>query len=108
MFSDEARVRYRQQQEREGEAQQDHMDRYADKYVVKTVKHSPSVMMWAHKVCTYVETRVQSCVWRLPKYWPQPPLHPASVSSPRTKGTFAGRWGVIILEDASHRIGLLQ
>ncbi len=23
------------------------MDRYADKYVVKTVKHSPSVMMWA-------------------------------------------------------------
>jgi hypothetical protein len=23
------------------------IDRYADKYVVKTVKHSPSVMMWA-------------------------------------------------------------
>ncbi len=31
--------------------------------------------------------RVQSCVWRLPKYWPpHPPLHPASLSSPRTKG----------------------
>ncbi len=42
--------------------------------------------------------RVQSCVWRLPKYWPPtPPLHPASVSSPRTKSggyTLAGRWGV--------------
>ncbi len=43
-----------------------------------------------------------------------PPLQPASVSSPRTKGggyTLAGRWGgwgVNILEDASHRIGLLQ
>ncbi len=31
--------------------------------------------------------RVQSCALRLPKYWPpHPPLHPASVSSPRTKG----------------------
>ncbi len=31
--------------------------------------------------------RVQSCVWRLPKYWPPPtPLPLASVSSPRIKG----------------------
>ncbi len=46
---------------------------------------------------------------------PPPPSHPASVSSPRTKGggyTLAGRWGggggVNILEDARHWIGLLQ
>ncbi len=45
---------------------------------------------------------------------PHPPLHLASVSSPRNKGggyTLAGRrggWGVNILEDARHRIGLLQ
>jgi hypothetical protein len=40
--------------------------------------------------------RVQSSVWRLPKYWPPPPLQPASVSSPRTKSggyTLAGRGG---------------
>jgi hypothetical protein len=63
--------------------------------------------------------RVQSTVWRLPKYWPPPPpspLHPARVSSPRTKdggGTQYTRravrgWGVNILEDARHWIGLLQ
>ncbi len=35
---------------------------------------------------TYIR-RVQSCAWRLPKYWPpHPPIQPASVSSPRTKG----------------------
>ncbi len=34
---------------------------------------------------TYIH-RVQSSVWRLPNYWPLPPLHPASVSHPRTKG----------------------
>ncbi len=45
---------------------------------------------------------------------PHPFLHPASVSSPRTKGggyTLAGRWegwGVNILEDERHRIGLFQ
>jgi hypothetical protein len=58
--------------------------------------------------------RVQSSVWRLPKYWPPTLLHPASVSFPRTKGggyTFAGRWGgwgVNILEVARHWINLLQ
>ncbi len=36
-------------------------------------------------VYTYI-CRVQSCVWRLPKYWPTTPLHPASASSLRTKG----------------------
>ncbi len=60
---------------------------------------------------TYI-CRVQSCVWRLPKYWP-PPLHPARVSFPRTKGGLhtrwvRGGWGVNILEDARHWIGLLQ
>jgi hypothetical protein len=43
-----------------------------------------------------------------------PPLHPASVSSPRTTGggvhtrRSVRGWGVNILEDARHRIGLLQ
>ena len=45
---------------------------------------------------------------------PPPPLHPASVSSSRTKGGGThspggeGGGGVYILEDARHRIGLLQ
>ncbi len=45
---------------------------------------------------------------------PPPPLHPARVSSPRTKGrgvyTRQGKrgWGVNISEDARHWIGLLQ
>ncbi len=55
-----------------------------------------------------------SCVFRTID--PLPPLHPASVSSPRIKGwgggggthTLAGRWGVNISEDARHWIGLLQ
>jgi hypothetical protein len=42
--------------------------------------------------------RVQSCVWRLPKYWPPPPP-PSSQrvcppSAPKAGGyTLAGRWG---------------
>jgi hypothetical protein len=71
----------------------------------------------AHPQSTYIY-RVQSRVRRLPNYWPPtppPPLHPASVSSPSTKGgggyTLGGRWGgwgVNISEDAGHWIGLLQ
>ncbi len=63
---------------------------------------------------TYI-FRIQSSVWRLPNYIdPPPPLRPASVSSPRTKGggctcTLAGGWGggggVNISEDARHWIG---
>jgi hypothetical protein len=49
--------------------------------------------------------RVQSSVWRLPIYWPPPPLHPARMSSPRRA---VRGWGVNILEDARHWIGLLQ
>ncbi len=66
-----------------------------------------------HKVLTYIEYRAESGVFRtidLP-----PPLHPASASSPLTKGgevhtRRAGRgWGgVNISEDARHWIGLLQ
>ncbi len=41
---------------------------------------------------TYI-CKVQSSVWSLPKYWPPPPLLPASVSSPRLWYTLAGRWG---------------
>ncbi len=67
-----------------------------------------------HKVLTYIEYRAVSGVFRTID--PPPPLHPASVSSPRTKGggyTLAGRWGgggegVNISEDARHWIGLLQ
>ncbi len=62
---------------------------------------------------TYVEYRAVSGV--LQNIDP-PPLHPASVNSPCTKDggggyTLAGRWGdwgVNILEDAIHWIGLLQ
>ncbi len=46
----------------------------------------------AHKILTYVEYRAVSCVFQ--DISPHPPLHPASVSSPRTKGggyTLAGR-----------------
>jgi len=46
MFSDEAKfdtVNSRSVTVRRSKS----MNRYADKYVVKTVKHSPSVMMWA-------------------------------------------------------------
>ncbi len=46
---------------------------------------------------TYV-CRVQSSVWRLPKYWPPQPLSTQWVCHPRTKGggggrVLAGRWG---------------
>ncbi len=48
-----------------------------------------------HKVLTYVEYRAVSGVFQNSD--PPPPFHPASVSSPRTKGwggeyTLAGRW----------------
>ncbi len=51
---------------------------------------------WYHKVLTYTEFRAMSGVFRTID--PPPPLHPASVSFPRTKGrgggyTLAGRWG---------------
>ncbi len=65
-------------------------------------------------MCSIVEYRAVSGVFQ--NIDPRPPLHPASMSSPRTKGGgrgyyLAGRWGgggVNILEDARHRIGLLQ
>jgi hypothetical protein len=58
-----------------------------------------------------IEYRAVSCVFQ--NIDPHPPLYPASVSSPATKaGVHTGRaergWGVNILEDARHRIGLLQ
>ncbi len=65
-----------------------------------------------HKVLTYVEYRAVSGVFQ--NIDPQPPLHPASVSSPRTKGggvltrRAVRGWGVNILEDARYWIGLLQ
>ena len=51
-----------------------------------------SLVWWALEAQSNYICRVQSSVWRLPKYWPPtpPPLHPASVSSPRTKGAGGG------------------
>ncbi len=65
-----------------------------------------------YKVLTYVEYRDVSCVFRNIDH--PTPLHPASVSSPRTKDVgvhtrrAVGRRGVNILEDVRHWIGLLQ
>ncbi len=59
--------------------------------------------------------RVQSCVLRLPKYWPPTPLSTRQVCPPpatKAEGTHSpggeGGGGVNILEDERHRIGLLQ
>jgi hypothetical protein len=49
-----------------------------DKILYKN-KHSTCTVPTAQS--TYI-CRIQSCVWRLPKYWTLPPLHPPSVSSP--------------------------
>jgi hypothetical protein len=70
------------------------------------------MLLW-HKVFTYVKYRAVSGVFQnIENIDPPPPLHPASVSSPRTKGGGVHRAvrgvGVNILEDARHRIGLLQ
>ncbi len=67
---------------------------------------------WTHKVLTYVEYRAVSGVFQ--NIDPPPPLPLASVSSPCTKGGGVHThrpvrgWGVNILEDARHWIGLLQ
>ncbi len=63
-----------------------------------------------HKVLTYIEHRAVSGVFLT--FDPPPPVHPASVSSPRTKGggvhtrRAVRGWGVNISEDAGHWIGL--
>ncbi len=54
---------------------------------------------------TYIY-RVQSSVRPLPNYWPPPPLHPASVSSPLSTPRVCPPPN--ISEDARHWIGLLQ
>jgi hypothetical protein len=65
-----------------------------------------------HKVLTYIEYRAVSGVFQ--NIEPPTLFHPASVSSPRTKGggvhtrRAVRGWGVNILEDARHRMGLLQ
>ncbi len=65
---------------------------------------------------TYI-CRVQSCVWRLPKYWPPTPLSTQRVCPPpkprarvyctHSPGGGGGDGGVIILKDARHWIGLV-
>ncbi len=80
-----------------------------DNPMPESTKNLASVFNQMHKVLTYVEYRAVSDVFQNID-----PPSPPSVSSPRTKGrgyTLTGRrggWGVNILEDASHRIGLLQ
>ncbi len=59
------------------------------------LSHCCSTVGLQHKILTYVEYRAVSGVFQ--NIDPPPPLHPASVSSHRTKG-----------EDARHWIGLLQ
>ncbi len=73
---------------------------------------SASFGFWQEPQSTYI-CRVQSCVWRLPKYWPHNPLSTQRMCPPPApKAVHNGRavrgWGVNILEDARHRIGLLQ
>ncbi len=69
-----------------------------------------------HAQSTYI-CRVQSSVWRLPKYWPPTPSPPSVWVLPlhQRRGVHTRRavrgWGgggVNILEDARHWIGLLQ
>ncbi len=78
--------------------------------------HSHATTAWKEGLkpqSTYI-CRVQSSVWRLPKYWPPTPFPSSECVLPthqRQGGihyTLAGRWGVNILEDAGHWIGLLQ
>ena len=62
---------------------------------------------------TYFTVRGQSYFSRLPNLLTPIPLSPRRVCPPpATKAggthTLAGRWGVNILEDVRHRIGLLQ
>ncbi len=59
----------------------------------------------APQVLTYVEYKAVSGVFQ---NIDPPPFQPASVSYPRTLAGRWGGWGVNILEDARHRIGLLQ
>ncbi len=49
---------------------------------------SPYHILQKHKVLTYIENRAVSGVFRTID--PPPPVHPASVSSPRTKGEGGG------------------
>jgi hypothetical protein len=68
-----------------------------------------NILAQAHS--TYI-CRVQSCVWRLPKYWPPRPPLPSPPSEcilpphQRRGGTHSPSGGG--LEDARHWIGLLQ
>ena len=67
-----------------------------------------------HKVLTYIEYRAVSGVFR--NFDPPPPSPPSECVLPplqRRGNTLAGWWGgwgvnINILEDSSHRIGLLQ
>jgi hypothetical protein len=76
------------------------------------VKNKSGINRLAHKVLTFVEYRAVSAVFQ--NIDPPPPSPPSACVLPphqRRGYTLAGRrggWGVNILEDASHGIGLLQ
>ncbi len=74
-----------------------------------TLKNIFVLIVYTQKVLTYIVYRAVSEVFRTID--PLPQLHPASVSSPCTKGggyTLAGRRGANISEDARHWVGFLQ
>ncbi len=64
-----------------------------------------------HKVLTYVEYRAVSSVFKILTPHPHSTQQVCPPSIPKAGGIHSpgdGGWGVTILEDARHRIGLLQ
>ncbi len=81
-----------------------------------TLRHPPKPEKFSNTAfCTKYICRVQSSVWRLPKYWPPTPsptsecvLPPHQRQGVYTRRAVRGGGGVNILEDARQWIGLLR
>jgi hypothetical protein len=71
---------------------------YLPTYLLTYMKRNRNILTGHTKYCTYI-CRVQSYVWRLPKYWPptpSPTQRGECVLPPhqrRGEDTLAGRWG---------------